>query len=281
MGFKAIPSAPEQTESRDFLMDLIRRNVQYPTRNVPGMSDVETQGMNILRQWLNQGTPQGVSTGINALTETVSGVDPFTSPQYKSYRQASIDEENRQANAMQRSTRIRGMADSSSGATQVGRVRRTAANDRLGYLGELQDREMNRRLTAAPQLISASENAANLPLRQTSAAMGYGAIPRQIETEQDAAMYDSLVQTLLFPYINQAPKAEEILKEPRFYYEPKTGKTSGMDVLGGLGGAFLGTEAGAGGLFNLLGGAGGAALGGIGALGSAGAGGLSALLALL
>ena len=260
MGFKEIPSKPEQTESRNWLMDLIRRNVQFPTRQVPGMSGAESQGYDLLNQWLgNTTTPSGVKTGMATLEQFTKGQDPLTSPYWRGMREQSLSEENRLANAMQRGTRIRGAADSSGGATMVGNVRRNFANDRMALLGGLYEQDQNRRLTAAPQLIQSSDYFANEPLRKSQAAMTLGGLPREIESQQEQAIYDSLVQTLLFPYMQQAGLAQNIINEPRYYYKegPKKSWASGAlsgaaqgAAIGGPWGALIGGVAGGVGQYN-------------------------------
>lgn len=230
MGWEAIPSAPEQTESRDWLMDLIRRSVQYPQRNIAGMSEAERTGQNILNQWLGTGTPAGVTTGIDQLTSTVKGeYDPMTSPHWQGYRERSKMDENQAIGALRRRSQLAGMGASTPSFEEEGRTARGFSADRMSYLGSLMDRERGRQLTASGQLIEASDRESMRPLTKVQGAAAFGGLPRELEQMDENALYETLVQTLLFPYLRQSPQALAILNEPRYVYKQETDDGGGMD----------------------------------------------------
>jgi len=222
MGWEAIPSAPEQDESREWIMNLIRQAVQYPQRNIEGMSQAEQTGQSILNQWLQTGTPAGVTTGMNQLTSTVQGqYDPMTSPHWQGYREESGRQEEQAISSLQRRSQLGGMGASTPALGQEGEVRRGFSSDRMQYLGGLMDRERGRQLTASGQLITAADQESRRPLTQAQGAMALGGLPRELGQMDEDALYESLVQTLLFPYVYQSPNAQTILNEPRYVYQPE------------------------------------------------------------
>jgi len=229
MGWNEIPSAPEQTESREWIMNLIRQMVNWPQRNIVGMSDAENTGQNILNQWLGTGTPAGVTTGIDQLTRTVKGdYDPMTSPEWLGFRDRSALDENQAVGALRRRSQLAGMGASTPSIEKEGRTRRGFSADRMSYLGGLMDRERNRQLTASGQLIDAADKESTRDLRKVQGAMAFGGLPRELEQMDEDALYESLVQTLLFPYIYQSPNAQFIINEPRYAYQQET-SGGGMD----------------------------------------------------
>lgn len=249
-GFKQIPSEPEQTEARKYLESLYKKDVQFPTRKVPGMTGIEAEGQKWLQDYLNIGIPSGISTGIGQLKKTVEGgYDPMTGPAYQGYREASKMEEEEAINQLRRRLQLVGHGDYSSPALkQEGATRRGYSADRMGYLGALYDRERDRQTGAAGPLIEASDYASKQPLRKTEAATAYGGLPRQIEAAQEEADYIALLQTLLFPYQQQAPIASTILGETRQMYDPGVTSPSIFSQVAGplamLGSAYLGSGGG-------------------------------------
>jgi len=236
-GFQSIPDSPEQSEARKFLLGLTKKNVQFPTRKIPGMTGIEAEGQQWLQEYLNKGIPSGITTGIGQLKKTVEGgYDPMTSPAYQGYREASKMEEEEAINELRRRLQLVGHGDFSSPALkQEGATRRGYSADRMGYLGALYDRERERQTGAAGPLIEASDYASKAPLRKTEAATAYGGLPRQIETAQDEADYLALLQTLLFPYKQEGPAgaAGTILGETRQMYDPgDTGPSTFSQIAG-------------------------------------------------
>lgn len=248
-GFKSIPSEPEQSEARKFLLGLTRTSFQYPTMKIPGMTDIELEGQKWLQDYLNMGVPSGITTGISQLKKTVEGgYDPMTSPAYQGYRETSKMEEEGAINELRRRLQLVGHGDFSSPALkQEGATRRGYSADRMSYLGSLYDRERDRQMGAAGPLIEASDYASKAPLRKTEAATAYGGLPRQIETAQEEADYMALLQTLLFPYLTQAQIAQMVLGETRQMYDPGVTSPSIFSQLAGPLALGAGTYYGVGG----------------------------------
>jgi hypothetical protein len=305
-GFKQIPLSPSQQVSDSYLMDLLNRRVQYPARTVVGLSPEEQQGIDILKNYA-AAPSAGYTLGENALRDIVAGRDPASSPEFASYREQSALEQADTVNALRRSQQLRGVAAGTPALKQEGQVMRGYSADREGYLANLLNTELNRRANAAPVLAQMS---AQEPLTRANAAMQAGGMQRQLSQQEEDALFESLMQTMLAPYQLQAPIAENIMGQQRYAYQWPTQSPFG-GMLGGMLGKGLGSSLGGmfggagGGLSGLLGSFGGPTggftadmaaetaagtgiLGGIGGLASGaggllagGAGGLASLLALL
>jgi hypothetical protein len=196
--------APEHyDEARDYLSDLMNAGTpDIPIKNIPGMSQAEQTGQNLLNRYINTGSMGAdYQAGQDELRKTVAGdYDPATSQAYRGYREASQLEEQDALNAMGRQAQVSGMAKSTPTLNQQGKTRRGYSADRMSYLGQLMDSERNRQLSAAQPLMEADDYASQLDLRKTAAANTYGALPRQIETAQEDAIYNALLQEVMFPY---------------------------------------------------------------------------------
>jgi hypothetical protein len=253
--WEMIPSTPEQKRARSFLEELWQRRLNIPGRKVPGLGPTEKRAQEMLSDWMGRGTPPGVKTAIGEMTKTVEGdyYDPYVSKLYRPYRDVSRMEEAEAVNAMRRRAGNVGMARSTPALDREGRTRRGFAADREGYLAGLYDRERGRQVRTAPVLAATSTAADEQTLKKAQAGATVGAMPRQVETEQERAIWEALVQTLLAPYNYQQGPANTILNEQRFLYAPDEGNGL-MNFLGSAGANFLGTEAGAGAVTDIFGG---------------------------
>lgn len=271
-GWQQIPDTPEQKQARKFLQDLYDKVITFPTKVVPGLSPLEEQAQSLVQNYIGQGTPTGVSQAIAELSKTVTGgYNPETSPAYQGYRTTSQLEENEAVNALRRRLQLGGLPASTPALGQEGKVRQGYSGMRLEKLGDLITQERNRQMAATTPLASLSTQVSEQPLKQAGAAEAFGAIPREIETQQEQAIWDALVATLTAPYTYQAPVAGTILNEPRYtYINPQQSSSGAGGGIGSLLGQILpsilggGSSAGAGAGLAALGAGAGAA--GAGAL---------------
>lgn len=240
-GWEKVPSTKEQDAARAFLQSLYQNNIQFPTRNVPGLSDLEQQAQSLIQNYIGQGTPAGVTQAIGELSKTVAGgYNPETSAEYQGYRTTSQLEENAAVNALRRRLQLGGLPASTPALSQEGTVRQGYSGMRLQKLGDLIQQARNQQLAATIPLASLSTQVANQPLQYAQAAESFGAIPRGIETEQDQATWEALMNTLLAPYTYQAGPAGTILNEPRYTYinQPQTSSGTGGSM-GNLAGSII------------------------------------------
>jgi hypothetical protein len=190
------------TEGRKYIYDLIQGGTpNIPTQKVAGMTDAETRAQSLLSKYMNSSMPSGYSTALNELEKTVKGgYDPRTSEAYRGYREASKLEEEDAVNALGRQAQISGMAKSTPVLNNTGKTRRGYSADRLSYLGSLMNSERDRQLNATTALMEGADYASQLPLRQATAGMSLGALPRQLEQTEEDAIYNQIMQEIMFPY---------------------------------------------------------------------------------
>lgn len=220
-GFQTIPDTPESKKAREYLMPLLDNDLNFPTRVIPGMTDLEKQAQTMIAGWLNSGTPAGYTAATNQLTKTVEGgYDPYNSDEYKGYRDASKIEENNMVNSLRRSLQIQGMNASSPEIRKEGQARRGYSADRMSMLGSLYNRERDRQVGAAPVLAGVTDARERLTADKATVGAAMGAIPREIETAQEQAIFDAIMKTLLAPYNEKLNVASTILGEPRAVYDP-------------------------------------------------------------
>lgn len=241
MGMKwyPIPSMPEQTESRQYLLDLMRQKLEIPARKVPGLTAEQQSGQEWLREYLAQPATPALSEATNYLRKTLAGeYDPRTSPYYQSFREQSLSDEERAANILRQRLNIAqpGAVTTAPARSQEINLRRGFATDRLGALGSLYEAERGRMQEAAGMLPGAAQLQAEEPLRKAQAGTLVGEAPRAIEAEQEEALWEALKETLLGPYMYQAPLAQALIGEPRYVGVQKSEKSSGW---GGIAGSVL------------------------------------------
>ena len=188
-----IKETPWAPEVRRYLQNLMGQNVRFPTRQVPGITTTEQQAQGVLSNLLAGGTFE----------------DPAKSQYYRGLREESQAEEDRAVNQLRRRQQKMGMFASTPGVAGEGRLRNQFANQRNQILGGLYE----------------SERARDNPYTRLAAVQQYGGLPRQIETEQAGANYQTALQNLTFPYQTQAQLANLLMNyqpwyQPQYYQQP-------------------------------------------------------------
>jgi hypothetical protein len=202
---------PNAVFGQTWLKNLLEQSAPtMPTLETAGMSSAEQQGQGFLQQYLNGSSNQGdYNLALDELRKTLSGdYDPLTGAQYQGYRDASQMEEESAANKVAGRASATGTYGFSGALTGEGMVRRGFTADRQNYLGGLKNQERNRQLSAAGMLPETSDYASAEPLRKTAAASTYGALPREIEQNENLAKYNQIMQAIMFPYTTQANIAQ-------------------------------------------------------------------------
>ena len=187
---KETPWAPGM---RNFLSELMNRDLDYPRQRFAPMSSIEKEGL----------------ASLSDIMEGKSFRDPRTSPYYQGIREEAVANTERGASALRHRQNMGGMFRSSPGVRQEGEYRSAENAKLLQALGSLYEAE------------SARDN----PYTRLNAAMTYGSLPRQIEQATLNAEYNDLMQELLAPYTLQAPLAESMMnyapwQQRSFYLDP-------------------------------------------------------------
>jgi len=253
MGWKLIPSTPDQNTARSWLMDNLQKDLQFPTQDIAEMTPFQQELQSYLQQSM-PGMQQNYELSQQQLQDTLQGgYNPQDSPYWKGYRQtANQMKADSQTDIRQRS-QLGGMLKSSPSANVEADSNRQYDSMMLRELGQLYENERNKMYNAA----QVSGQVTSQQTQNLAQATALGNLPREIEQQQNDAMYEAAMQELLAPYQYQYKLAEPILSETRYYYKSKS-KSGFSSALGGALGTGLGIAGGA-----LLG---GALLGGSGGL---------------
>lgn len=163
----------EATWAQKWLQGLIKRGIpKFPTRQVAGMTDIEQQGQDILAD---------VASG-----KTFR--DPMTSEYYKGMRGELDREEEKGVGELRRRSQLSGMGASTPAFATEAEYRASMAAKRSSILGSLYE----------------SESARDNPYTRMAAVSSYGRLPREIKQESDDAVYNAILQKLMFPYQTQS-----------------------------------------------------------------------------
>lgn len=240
MGFRRVPSAGEQDVARNYLVDLMNRNIDAPQQEVAGLTEeqkaVQGDTENVIAS-----TNRGYQEANNYLQEVLGGnYDPRTSDYYKGLRNEAETFKADSNAALKRRSQAGGMMYSTPAAGLQAENTRRIDDRTLRQLGGLYENERDRMGQAATGIgqVDAQQisnlGAGNQLLDQQ----------RGIEQARLNAQYQEAMTELLAPYQYQAPLASPVLQEQRYFYKSNSG--------GGMMGGILGSAAG-----GLLGGIGG------------------------
>ena len=243
--FKEIPSAPEQTQARNWLQDLYQSDFNAPVEQTADLTPNEQTIQQFITDYLPQ--MQGNYGAAEKYYQDVvaGGYDPRTSPAYAGYRDEADRAKTIAQNQTRRGLSHGGVLGSTPGAGMIADTGANYDSKILSLLGNLYENERNRQTGAAGALME-------LPSRRIA---GYGAAstlsekPRQIEQAKYTAMYNAAMQDLLAPYLYKANIALALLNEQRYAgYETGGGMTDwGFLINAGASaaGSYFGAKAGA------------------------------------
>jgi len=235
-----IPSTKLQRNVRSQLGGLSKRKISYPRLQIAGLTESEKEAQGILSDYLTSGTPTAITQAKDYYSGVLGGgYDPRTSPYYQGYREQSQFEEDEAMNTLRRRMQLSGVGASTPAIEQEIAGRGQFAANRQQLLGQLYEAERAKQQGAAQNLAQLGQYEEAQPIRKMAATQEYGALPRTIEQARANALYEKLVQELLFPYIYKAPIKQFLLQEPRYSPYIPAPTDSGSSAFGGiLGGLF-------------------------------------------
>lgn len=252
MGWKLIPSTPEQEKARNFNLDLMQRQVNYPLLDIAELTPLQQEIMAGLQNIYGQ-TQKSSSLAREELTKTLTDqYDPRTSDYYKGLRDEYAEAKKSGQTALRQRANLGGMLYSTPAMAVEAASNRQFDTNLLKELGTMYERERDRRGQAARNIQGIeSQNISNVAGISQMADQ-----KRQLEQYRNDALYNQAIQNLLFPYQYQSGIAQGLINEPRYMYKSKN-KSSGLaGALGGVAASFAGSEAGsqmiAGGIGGLL-----------------------------
>jgi len=202
--YDEVPQKGWQKAGIQELRNLLNRNPDVPVQQIAPMSAAERAGQSSLADILSGAAFQ----------------DPTTSPLYAAFRNESYGQEARGVDLLRRRGQLAGAGQSSGSFGAEGAYRGDMANDRLGFLAQLYEKERDR----------------DNPYTRAAAAQQFGALPRQIEQAgMDAQQAASMLNDLVIPYQWKSSIAQELMKhQPTLYHQPQTASSGGAGLLGGI-----------------------------------------------
>lgn len=195
---------PQQQQMDSFMSNFVN---QYGSQYQPGkqysgsftapLSGLENQGLNqFLPQYLNgPNVTPGMSNIQNFLQNTINGgYDPNTSPQYAAYRDQANYNNTQAIKNTQADLGAAGKFFSSEAATKYGDINAQTAMGLNTENANLANNERNRQMSAVGPASQIEQFIQNMPLNKASAALQYGALPRQIEQSDLESQYQDFLR---------------------------------------------------------------------------------------
>jgi len=195
------PFKQQKTTAVNYLRDLI-------TGGTPSLPTRQVTGLNELQRIIQSGL-QDQYGDMNANYDTARGhytdvvnnkYDPRTSDYYEGLRAEARDLKTESTNDIRQSANLGGMLHSTPRMSVEAENNRKIDNQLLTLLGGMYENERSRVDAAAGELDNLDANrTANAGNRQAIAEL-----ERQIQQEREDAMYNQVLQTVMFPYTYMA-----------------------------------------------------------------------------
>jgi len=247
-----IPRTEGSLQGEAYLKSLLSSGTpNIPTQGTAGLTPVQLLIQQQLSALLGKTTEAG-----NLATGEYSKIlgddyDPRTSPYYEGLRQESERLKKEGVTGIRQRSELGGMLNSSSAAVAEGDFISQSNSALLQELGKMLETERGRKLLAA----SGIQNAQSQEIGNVAAVGGIAEQARMIEQQQADALYNQIMQTILFPYAYQSQLATSLMNYSPDYAVTGGGMTdlgAGLSILAPIAGGFIG-----GGLGSMTGGGGG------------------------
>lgn len=176
-----------------------------PTREIAGMSPVEAASQDLLTKTMGDSTLgpdwEAAKAGIK---EFMGPQDITKTPEYEPLVRRTVEEGNILMNRMGRMIQGYGGLDTSTGGKMLARGVRSQEENILAALAPYSEAARGRRLTAAGTLGEMSQLEGSEPIKRVAAGMTYGQLPRQLSQAEADAIFEQLMQTVMFNYTTKA-----------------------------------------------------------------------------
>lgn len=220
--FKAIPSAPEQTEARGYLQGTYQQELKFPTQQIADLTPEEQMIQGALPDYFAQ-SGGDYNLARNYYADILSGkYDPLTSPYYQGMRTNLEARKKAGVQGVLRSQQSQGVLKSGPTAALAAEQERMYNAD-IGTLeGGLLNEERNRMGQAAAGLPALSESR----LSTMAGVSQLAEKKRLIEQDRNQAAFETAISDMLAPYLYNAKIAMALLNEQRYAgYETGGGLT--------------------------------------------------------
>lgn len=156
-----------------------------PIQKTAGMTGVEEMAYGGLQDYMTSPLPSEsplYQAGVGEYEKTLAGdYDPVGSTYYQAYRTAVMRELQEAKDRLAASTSARDKYFGGGRIETTGELEESAMGDLAMVLGQLTERERERKLGVAPMAIEESIRGARLPAERAEIGLGLGALPRELE----------------------------------------------------------------------------------------------------
>jgi len=216
---KLAPRTQESITGGNILTDIATGGAPtIPQQGVAELTPVQMliqQELGPLLERLNAGGQLATNEYTKTLTDQY---DPRTSPYYEGLRSEAERLTNQGVTRLRQRAELGGNLQSTPAAAQEGEFVNQANSALLTELGKLYESERNRKTTAAEGIQRAgAQETSNI-----AAVGGIAETARTVEQQRADALYNQIIQQILFPYQYQAQLASTLLN-----YSPNTVTTGG------------------------------------------------------
>lgn len=216
------PFSKVRGQTSDWLSSQIGQKAEpYTGKLVEGMSAPETESLDWLKKYTQGGPSEMTGLGQAEIKKTLTGeYDPTTSPYYMAVKAES---------ARNLAETQQNVADKAAGGgrywggarlEQQREAGTDVANALNTMLGGMSERERQNRLGAATTAAQMGEAEQNIPLQKAMAGQQLGALPREIGTAQNQAIYNEWIRQQNYP------KEIAQMAQPYATYEPTMAEES-------------------------------------------------------
>lgn len=242
-----ILSGPSESAARSKLTSLLESKYQPYTGKVFADFPQKEKLIGLQESFINRPTDPFYSQAQSAIGQIVRGeTDPRTSPLYAGLRQGLLQNQQDALNEFYRQQQAKGILDSTG--TNIGGARLIGdTTSKINeILGGLYETERGRVLPAISQGANIADYLSGQDLTKAQGLTSISGLLKSLEEEplQYALAQYMAEQNYPFEYI--APIAQALLANPETFYFPQytTKKTGIGQLIGGIGGAALGSFAG-------------------------------------
>jgi len=177
-----------------------RAGQTYPGPLVAALSEFEETGLKGLGDYL--GRPPATegklyTSAVDEIAKTLSGdYDPAQSEYYQAYRTAVMRELEESKDRLAARTSAGDKFFGGGRIATEGEMEESAVGDLALVLGQLAERERERRLGAVPQALSLTQYGEQAPVDRVAASQQFGALPRLIEQAEMDTEYQEWIRAL-------------------------------------------------------------------------------------
>lgn len=177
-----------------------RAGEKYPGPLVAALSEFEETGLEGLRDYLGKPLPtegELYTSAVDEIAKTLAGeYDPAQGEYYKAYKTSVLRELEEAKDRLAAATSARDKYFGGGRIATTGELEESAVGDLALVLGQLAERERERRLTAVPQALGLTEYEEQAPVRRVEVSQQLGALPRIIEQMETDREYQEWVRAL-------------------------------------------------------------------------------------